>query len=189
MMTGILRALLRLMYRVRFDDGRTRRRIADAVLYVAPHRALLDSIVLATFLPGRPVVVSATRGTWARLGRRAAARGAACNHGRQRSGDRQEGDALAGRRPLGGDVSRGPCGVCARGDEELRRARADRHQDRCERSPGNGPLCSWRPPGDHVPWHHAMHGAAGSHRGESAQGTAHRLACGVAGPRSNCNVF
>jgi len=52
----ILRGLLRLMCRVRFDDGRV---LAPhgPVLYVAPHRALLDSIVLATFLPGRPVVV------------------------------------------------------------------------------------------------------------------------------------
>jgi acyl-[acyl-carrier-protein]-phospholipid O-acyltransferase/long-chain-fatty-acid--[acyl-carrier-protein] ligase len=57
MTTGILHTLLQLMYRVRFDDDRARTPYPDAVLYVAPHRALLDSIVLATFLPGRPVVV------------------------------------------------------------------------------------------------------------------------------------
>jgi acyl-[acyl-carrier-protein]-phospholipid O-acyltransferase/long-chain-fatty-acid--[acyl-carrier-protein] ligase len=57
MMPLVLRALLRLMYRVRFDGDCLPAPHPHAVLYVAPHRALLDSIVLATFLPGRPLVV------------------------------------------------------------------------------------------------------------------------------------
>ena len=45
------------MRRVRFDDGRAMAPRATRCCTLRTHRALLDSLLLALFLPGRPVVV------------------------------------------------------------------------------------------------------------------------------------
>jgi acyl-[acyl-carrier-protein]-phospholipid O-acyltransferase/long-chain-fatty-acid--[acyl-carrier-protein] ligase len=52
----ILRFALRLLYRVRLE-GHTPPAGDTPTLYVAAHRARLDSVLLPLFLPGRPVVV------------------------------------------------------------------------------------------------------------------------------------
>lgn len=54
---AILRIALRLLYRVRVEGSAPPGGGIPALLYVATHRARMDSVLLPLFLPGRPVVV------------------------------------------------------------------------------------------------------------------------------------
>lgn len=55
-MGSLLRLLLRVLCGVRVE-GRAPAPNRAGLLFIAPHRALLDSVVLGIFLPGRPLVV------------------------------------------------------------------------------------------------------------------------------------